>query len=261
MPVTTQANWHDDDSLWIELLPVLFGPDTLAKAPGEVDHLLALIAPHLPGHSLRILDLPCGVGRHSIELASRGHHVVGVDRTTAYIDVARAAAAERAPRTTSFHVGDMRRFRDAESRPFDLVLNLWTSFGYFDDEADDAVAARNFLSNLRPGGLFVIELISKEVLARIFRARTWDPLPDGGMRVEEHRLIGAWERIDNTWTFLRDGRVSREVRFSHRLFSAVELRDLLKSVGFEIVGIHGSLAGTPFDHAANRLAILARRPA
>src|SRR5436853_5022810 len=116
-----------------------FGPSYLAlyektlaqRTPEEIDQLESLLRMKPP---LRILDLPCGQGRHAIELARRGYAVTGADLSPFMIE----AAAERA-RSAGVQVrwvtGDMRQVLPEAA--FDLSLNLFTSFGYFADLADD----------------------------------------------------------------------------------------------------------------------------
>src|SRR5437588_4376384 len=111
-----------------------FGPGYLAlyddtlreRTPIEIDQLEALLQLRPP---IQILDLPCGQGRHAIELARRGYEVTGVDLSEAMLSVAR----ERAERTgvrARFVLGDMRE--PLQGGHFDLILNLFTSLGYFD---------------------------------------------------------------------------------------------------------------------------------
>ena len=123
----------------------------------------------------------------------------------------------------------MREF----TRPggFDLSLNLFTSFGYFDDRADDERVAETLHASLAPGGTLVMDLASKETLARDFRARTWDEFEDGYV-LEERTVSDDWSWIENTWRLVVDGDV-REFDVSHRLYSGYELTSLLERVGFE----------------------------
>ena len=116
-----------------------FGPGYLAlydeylaeRTPIEMDQLEALLALRPP---LRILDLPCGQGRHAIELARRGYDVTGVDLSPFMLKVAEERARAEGVRVR-WLAGDMRE-AIADAR-FDVVLNLFTSLGYFADEADD----------------------------------------------------------------------------------------------------------------------------
>lgn len=260
--------WFDDDTLWSLLGPIIFGENFTKPASEQIDGVLAL-AGVAPGS--RVLDLPCGVGRHSLELARRGHTVVGVDRTQSYLDqAAKAAAGQALGDRIGFVRADMRGFARADE--FDLVINLFTSFGYFEDPADDRRVAANFFASLKRGGKVVFELVGKEIVARIFRQRDWRDGPDGVILLETRDIARDFTWIDNRWTILTPRRDElgvipaepmydrREVRFGHRLYSGAELKGLLESVGFVNVKVYGSLAGAPYDQNAQRLVVVGEKP-
>lgn len=244
--------WHDDDRFWKTWGPLLFTERRLADAPSEVERLLKLVRVPEGG---QVLDLCCGVGRHALEFARRGFRVAGVDRTRAYLAQARRQA-KKERLDVEFVLDDMRRFR----RPgtFDLVVNLFTAFGYFRNPKDDRRVAKNICDSLKPGGVFVMDLMGKERLAKIFLDRIWHEEPDGTIVLQEHKLADDWGWIDNRWILIRKGR-QRTFHISHRLYSAVELRTLLKECGFRKVQAFGDFFGLPYDHNATRLVMVARK--
>lgn len=246
--------WHEDDSLWESIAPFLF---TVARcgegAKREVEQVLTLLelTPGAP-----ILDLCCGPGRHSFELARRQYSVTGVDRTAAYLETA-SRKANQEGLAIEFLRSDARAFRRPAA--FDAVLNLFTSFGYFESEEDDLALLTNVRESLRPRGQFVIELNGKEVFTRHFHPRTWHPNADGtAFLLEERTVRSGWAYVDNCWRVL-DVSGSREYRFPIRVYSGHELEALLRRAGFSEVTLYGSLAGTPYDHAAERLVAVARK--
>ncbi len=92
----------------------------------------------------RVLDLACGIGRHSVPLAKRGYVVTGVDLSPAFIEYARESArAEGVAESTSFLVGDMRQIASVleGQDPFDTTINMWTAMGYYGDEGDRRFSA------------------------------------------------------------------------------------------------------------------------
>ena len=204
-----------------------------------------------------MLDLCCGPGRHSLELARRGYIVKGVDRTAKYLESARAKAAAEGLTNAEFVSGDMRTYREPMS--FDLVLNLFTSFGYFDNQSEDAAVMRNIYSSLRPGGKMVLDVLGKEVLAAKFRPRDWHE-QGSVMFLEERVLSRDWGWIEDRWIRI-DGGERTEFTLSHRLYSAAELRTLVLTAGFAEVGAYGSLEGIPYDHRARRLVVVAHKGA
>lgn len=242
--------WHEDQSFWESLEPVVFSPERVEAAPGELDALLELAGVEEP---CRVLDVPCGVGRYAVELADRGFDVTGVDSTAAYLETARERTAD-AEVEVEYVEADMREFSRAEA--YDLVVNAFTSFGYFEDPADDRLTARNFHESLRPDGRLVMTLTSKEVLAAGFQQRDWSET-DGTFLLEERDITEDWSRIENRWVLVDDGDV-QEFSVSHRLYSARELSDLLRNVGFDDVAVYGDLEGADYDQDAEMLVVVAR---
>ena len=145
---------------------------------------------------------------------------------------------------------------------FDLALSIFTSFGYFEDPKDDLEAARSLCRALKPGGVLVMELVGKEVLARMFSDRDCQRLADGRLWVEERRVVNNWSWVQSRWALVPEGDsegVPEEFQVEHRIYSAVELSALLREAGFGRVDIYGHLEGVPYDQDARRLVAVARR--
>jgi SAM-dependent methyltransferase len=235
---------------WDAMAGVMFDRARWEQTPEEVDGLVALLG--LTPAAL-VLDLCCGPGRHSLELARRGFSVTGVDLHAPYLEQARREAAG-----VEWVHGDMREF--CRERAFDAAVNLYSSFGYFEDQEDDRRVARNLCRSLKPGGAFLIDTMSKEVLARKFQPRAWHELDDGAVLLEDRRIEEGWGGIRTTWTRIR-GRDQQSFTFTMRLYSGTELATLLRDAGFATVTLFGWLDGRPYDHEARRLVALARAPA
>lgn len=244
--------WHDDDSFWQALGPVIFSSFRWEQAKADVDYLLRLLELQ-PASS--ILDIPCGSGRHALELARRGFAVTGVDRTEAYIEELqiRAAAAGLSIETIQ---ADMRDFARTES--FHAVINLFSSFGYFADPKADLRVLRSLHQSLRPGGKLVMDLVGKEVLARTFQERSWFEV-DGYFALEERKIVEGWRRVESRWIVVDPQGQKHEHTMKLRLYSAAELCALCEACGFFRVDIYGDLEGAAYDHEATRLVIVAQK--
>ncbi len=243
--------WHDDDHFWRVIAPVLFRTDRWLSAPEEVAKVLRLLEAR---EGEAVLDLACGPGRHALELARRGFRVTAVDRTSAYLEEAERRAREE-NLSVEFVREDMRTF----CRPgaFHRAINMFTSFGYFEDAADDERVLDNLFRSLKPGGTLVMHLMAKEVLARIFRKRTWQEYGDYVV-LEEGTVKDGWRWVETRWVVLTKGKV-HEFKLSHRLYSAAELSDLLLRCGFAAASPYGDFDGGPYDETAERLVVLARK--
>jgi len=243
--------WHDQDEFWTAMAPFLFTEQHWTDAQGQVERALVLLDV-MPG--ARVLDLCCGPGRHALELARRGLNVTAVDRTAAYLDQARDQAASEGLEI-EFVQQDMRDFCRPDT--FDGAINLYTSFGYFQDPDEDRRVLVNVHRSLRDNAKLVLEMMGKEVLASIFRERDWHE-EDGVILLEDRWISDDWSKANNRWTII-DGTNRQEFTMSHRIYSATELTSLLLECGFASVDVYGSLAGGPYDHTAERLVVVAHK--
>jgi SAM-dependent methyltransferase len=244
-------HWHEDDTFWTNFEQSMFNTRRWEVTPAEVDSIIALLNIQ-PG--IHVLDLCCGPGRHSLELARRGFHVTGVDRTQRYLD----AAIEQAGKENldiEFICEDMRTFCRPDT--YDVVINMFTSFGYFEDPEEDRRVALNIYRSLKSGGLFMVDVMGKEVIARIFRERDWSE-EDGIIWLQERKVSHNWGWMWNRWIMFR-GNERIEGEISHRLYAATEMVSLLKECGFTSVDVYGDIQGSPYDHTARRLVTVARK--
>ena len=158
------SEWFENEDFWTEMYPYMFPEERFESAPEEIDKILSLVE----FSGTHILDLCCGPGRHATILAERGFSCNGLLMLPrSYCKKLGARASER-KLNAEFVQEDMRRFVRPSS--YDLVLNMFTSFGYFDDKDEDLLVLSNIYESLRPGGLLLMELMSKEWLASVFAA-------------------------------------------------------------------------------------------
>ncbi len=246
-----RQDWYTDEAFWVTSYPFLFPEDRHEAADAEVANIVALSGRE---HG-SLLDLCCGPGRHAIRFAKRGFSVTGVDATPFLLDKARAAAQEEGI-AVEWVESDMREFVRPGS--YDLAVNLFTSFGFFDDPSDNRRVLEHLFASLRSGGIAVLDMLGKEVLASIFEPSDARKLSDGSVLVQFRRVRDGWRRIDAEWLLIRDGSMRR---FASRLwlYSGHELEQLLSEVGFEQVELYGDLAGSTYGPGATRLVAVARK--
>jgi SAM-dependent methyltransferase len=114
---------------------------------------------------------------------------------------------------------------------FDLIISIFTSFGYFEDRRDDLTVLRNILRSLKPDGACVIDVLGKERAARMLQPTSAETLPDGAILVKRCQVLDDWTRVRTELIVVREG-TGRTFKFDVTLYSGQELRDRLESVGF-----------------------------
>ncbi|MCK4807119.1 MAG: methyltransferase domain-containing protein [Candidatus Aegiribacteria sp.] len=242
--------WFEHDDFWELTYPFMFPETRNEKAEEDVLSVLSLSRIETGD----VLDLCCGPGRFSIPLARMGYSVTGVDTTGFLLDIARNRASLENVEV-EWVEEDMRGFLRPGS--YDLVLNMFTSFGYFQNHSDNMKVLANVNESLRQGGKFVMEIMGKETLASIFHPVTDVETDEGLLLIQRHKIEDGWNRIENDWLLIDNDRVLGRWKFSHWVYSATELRNMLRDAGFSNVEVYGNLEGTPYNSDSGRLIVVA----
>lgn len=262
-----EHQWFNDSEFWERFAPVMFDAFHWAEVPLVADALTSLAAPDLyveTAGPVRCLDQCCGFGRISLEMGRRGFAVTGVDITTSYLETGADDAAHEGL-DIEFIQSDVRLFRRKNS--FDMVYNVYTSFGYFESPEDDALVVRNAFDSLKSGGTFVVETLGKEIAVRDFVEAEWFERA-GYFVLTSYECVDSWAALKNRWILInrqdRDDGQKRgdivEKTFTQRLYSASELRGLLRSAGFERVELYGGWNQEPYDGKARTLIAAGKKP-
>jgi len=218
------------------------------KTPEEIDGLVGLFNEHdVPGEGL-VLDLACGIGRISVPLAKLGYQVVGVDLSPSYIGFARDyAEREGVSDKTRFIVGDMREVETVLSEYpecFEIVINMWTSMGYWDEETDLSIL-RQCRSLTKPSGFFLMHTVNRDSLVRRFQARDFSIDEEGLVVLMDRTLDLETSRMVNYWSYYRkegeDLRFLNRMEINHRVYSLHELREQFSEAGWSVVEAYGGL--------------------
>lgn len=241
--------WFESDWFWETFGPIMFDEQTMSKTDEEAEGVVKLTG--IPRGS-RILDVCCGFGRHSLELARWGYEMTGIDRTESYIRRAREGARLE-NLDCRFLEGDVRT--DIPDGPFDGAVCMWNSFGYSDDPQDDEIIVKSVYDKLAPGSFFLLDTPGKEVIASGFEANTWFERGDTKILLE-YSIDLNWTVLTNRWLFMeKDGDIN-EFSFSQRIFSALEMAQMLYRAGFDSIDIYGDWQGAPYDNNAERLIVI-----
>ena len=246
------SEWFENDDFWYDMYPHMFSETRLAMAVDEVKNIFALTG----FQGGQVLDLCCGPGRHSVEFAKRACQVTAVDRTPFLLKKAREKA-----RLENVEVEwiqeDMRRFKRPET--YDLAVSMLTSLGYFDDPQEDVLVLTNLFESLKPGGLCVMDMMGREILARNFHPTVSDKNADGSILVQRRQVQEGWGRLHNERILVK-GDKAFTFSFHQRIFSGQELKEHMQRVGFQNVTLYGNLEGDEYDTEATRLVAVGRRP-
>ncbi len=243
--------WYEDDGLWSGFAEFMFSSRRGVEAEENVKGSPLLAFPA----GSRVLDLCCGPGLYVVPLARQGHRVTGVDLSPEMVDLAAAACAD-AGTPAELLRGDMAEF----VRPggFDVVVNMFTSFGYFADPAKNLQVLHNIHASLAPGGQVLMDVFGKEVIARrVGRPQVVD-LPGGGTVFLRDTILDDWTRLRTEWTLVRDG-IARSKAMTSFVYSAAELRSLFAQAGFTDVECFGGFDGSSYDNRAKRLVVRGTR--
>jgi hypothetical protein len=119
---------------------------------------------------------------------------------------------------------------------------------------------RHTFTNLKPGGIFLIDVFGKERVPRVFQPTAAESFEDGTMLVKRHEIFDDWTRIRNEYIVIRNGQ-AKTFSFHHTIYSGQELRDRLQLAGFRDVRLYGNLDGDDYGLRAERLIAAARKPA
>ncbi len=204
--------------------------------------------------SRRVLDLACGSGRHAISFAKRGYsRVTGVDLSPTLL-----REAESDSKAFGLSIEFLERdMRDVPNEPFDLVLNLFTSFGYFGEDSENEEVIRNVAGALSESGYFIIDFFNSNFVRSHLVSHDERHLPDGG-RLEQTRWIENG-RVEKR-LLIRQGEEAREYVESVRLYDLAHFETMLQNAGLKLTNLFGSYTGAPFDeNTSRRLIMFARK--
>lgn len=227
---------------------------TPAQTKAEVDGVIALLGLTA---GARILDLCCGFGRHSLEFARRGYDVTGLDFSPALLGHARAAAqAENLD--IAWVEADMREI-PVPAEPYEAVVNLFSAFGFFDDDREEARVAEAVARVLAPGGGFLVETVNREIMLRQWMPLRWRETPNGTLLLDRFNFDSETGTLHTRELIVHpDGRRDEDAH-RLRLWAFTELAALLRAAGLTAPQVFGGLDGSRYTPNSYRMAVVARR--
>ncbi len=201
-----------------------------------------------------LLDVPCGNGRHSLELASRGYSMVGLDLSKNFIREAQEQT-ENTSLSVEWVAGDMRHI--SWKGIFDGAFCIGNSFGYLSHvDTIDFLAAIS--RALKPEGYFVLDtsMVAESLLFNL-EEHDWEQAEDIYLLMEHH-YDSEKSCLQTEYLFMQDGRF--ETRSSwHLVYTVAEIRRLLEQVGLSTTALYGSLDKEPFELGSPHLLLVAKK--
>jgi SAM-dependent methyltransferase len=250
-PAARPPDWwrsYFDAHYLLEYEP-LFTPERDRRDVARLVDVLGLHA------GARILDVPCGQGRHAHLFAEAGFDVDGID----YSPTLLAAAKERGTGARlRYRRGDMRRLPAHWTGRFDAVLNLFTSFGFFVDPADDRRVLAEFARVLEPNGALVWQGGSRDGVMARFLERDWWRTANGTLVAHERAFdaLSGLLTVHAVWSG-PDGDGEREYRI--RLYTATRLAELCADVGLIVEEAYDGFTADPLRRRSSEMMLVARK--
>lgn len=206
----------------------------------EARDIINLIQRYIPlSTNAKVLDVCCGAGRHSIELARRGYNVTGFDLSSYLISQAKEnlCNSKEINLNVEFFINDMKDF--SFGNEYDIAINIFTSFGYFESDDDNLKVFENVISSLKPGGYFVFDFINPDNLKKTLVSESED--------VYDGEKISQKRRIENGFVF-KDIFIGEEKYTERlRLYTFDDINNVFLKLGFSIMNTFGDYYGNPFD--------------
>ncbi|MFH1454593.1 MAG: methyltransferase domain-containing protein [Armatimonadota bacterium] len=204
----------------------------------------------------KILDICCGYGRHAVELAKRGYSVTGQDLNAFFIKRANEKA-QKEKTDADFIISDMRKI--PFKNEFDAVVNLFTSFGYLENDREDEKVIKQVSCALKPGGLFIIDILNKGHLMKIYREKDWTRLPDSSFILYKRSFDKKTSRNIEERIYISPNGKTRKFNIVLRVYTSKEMKEILRRNGLKVEKVFGSFAGGKYTEITPRLIILARK--
>ncbi|WNS43450.1 class I SAM-dependent methyltransferase [Paenibacillus sp. MMS20-IR301] len=201
-----------------------------------------------------VLDLCCGMGRHSLALSKAGYEVTGVDLSEVLL---REARSQKGAERVTWLRSDMRELPLAGG--FDAVVNLFTSFGYFEEDEEQIKVLREIFRMLKPGGKFIIDFLNPAYVIRHLVPHS--TRIDGDILIDESRSIeDGYVKKDIVLTSKGDD-TPRKYHERVKLYPLDTFKQLLAAAGLQLEAVHGSYDEEEYDEEhSKRMIFVGIRP-
>jgi len=204
------------------------------------DHIKLILGNVKIPSAAKILDMACGAGRHAIILARKNFHLTAVDLSENLISIAEQSAQNENLKI-NFVQSDIRKYETKDK--FDLIINLFTSFGYFESDEENFAVLQKAYHLLVENGFFVLDFFNSEFLQQNLVEFSEENL--GGAEIHQYRKIKE-NRVTKKIVITKNGNLSTYEE-SVRMFTKDEIVNAIQNIGFDIYKTFGDFLGNEFD--------------
>lgn len=217
------------------------------------DHIKLILGNVKIPSGAKILDMACGAGRHAIILARKNFHLTAVDLSENLISIAEQSAQNENLKI-NFVQSDIRKYETNDK--FDLIINLFTSFGYFESDEENYAVLQKAYHLLVENGFFVLDFFNSEFLRQNLVEFSEENL--GGAEIHQYRKIKN-NRVTKKIVITKNGNLSTYEE-SVRMFSKDEIVNAIQNIGFDIYKTFGDFLGSEFDKLSSpRLIMICKK--
>ncbi len=238
----------DFDDFYGEDYLNIYGPDLDQRTQVEVEFIDSTL--NLEPQA-KILDLFCGYGRHALLLGKLGYEVVGVDTSQYLIDIG-IKKIETARLSQKISLLKKKKDEIGFNNEFDAVINMYTSFGFYEDDEDNFSLLKKAYDALKPGGKFLLDVVNRERVVSQPRFKNWEERNESLFLLEAYDFNYLRGRAITRRIILDKG-VRKEGYISIRLYTLAELKMALEAAGFNVEKVYGGYNGNLFTNLSPRM--------
>lgn len=204
----------------------------------------------------RILDMCCGYGRHSMELAKRGYQVTGIDYSRELIEIAKSKCENEGIENVRFEEGDIRRYN--ESKLFDLTISMFVSLGYFENEDENISAIKVLCNSVRENGYLFLDLYNYNKMYSEYENKMRYP---GGIEVTTQRKFDKDNKIAYINKIVKSKTSDDDKRYEMRIrvYTMDEIISICAANNMRLYKSFGNYDGSAFDKESDKMLLLFKK--
>lgn len=246
--------WFDAKDFWKEMFDFIFKQASPEVTKSEVDGMVSLLK---IDENSTVLDSFCGYGRHAIMISKVSKEVIGVDLSDYLIEMANKEKDNLKIQNISFIKQDGKDYQDPNR--FDFIVNMFNSFGYYENKNDDIKLLESYFNSLKKGGKLLISMEGKETLLKKFVPNSVINFQDKKIIIERE-IKNNFSWVENKWTVFNSSNKYLNTYFvCVRPYTAIEIEEVVRQVGFKSVSIFGDWNEEAYGINSKKMIVVAEK--